>query len=77
MEMKCRMNIENKKKDKLNQLKVKEWYIIQNELNVLAHRQYEMKKLNKIQKLLKKRIKKKEQGNGQIVLNKFNEENFL
>ena len=45
-----KVNIENKKKSKLDKLKVEEWYIIQNELNALKMKQYEMRKLKKVQK---------------------------
>ena len=60
MELRCKANYEIKKKHKLDQLKVKEWYIIQNELNTLAQKRMEMRKLNRVQKVLKKRIRNKE-----------------
>ena len=52
---------------KYNELKLNEWFTIQNELSALAKRQAEMKRVNRVQKILKKRIKNKEEKYEEIV----------
>ena len=53
--------------DKQNYLRLSEWFTIQNELSVLAQKQSEMKRLNREQRLLKKRIRNKEDQYNEIA----------
>jgi hypothetical protein len=60
--------------DRYNKLKLKEWTTIQNELSALVTRKAEMKKLTRVQRMLKRRIKDREEHYDQIIHSKFNSE---
>jgi len=62
MEERSKVIIEKKKKAKYNELKLNEWMLIQNELSALSKRQQEMRRINKLQKRLKKKIKTKDEN---------------
>lgn len=68
MEMQARVNIQNKQKGtyfhltptaKHNELKISEWFTIQNEISALAKRQAEMKRIKRMQRAMDRRIKHK------------------